>query len=62
MPRICYVTGKGTKSGQTRSHSMRAGKRQFKKNLVYRWIVLPDGTKMKVKISAKMYKRMRGFV
>jgi len=62
MPRICYITGKGTKSGQTRSHSMRAGKRTFKKNLVYRWVILPDGSKMKVKISSKMYKRMRWFI
>jgi len=62
MPRICYITGKWTASGQTRSHSMRSSKRQYKKNLIYRWVVLPDGTKMRLKISAKMYKKMRGFV
>jgi len=62
MPRICYITGQGTKSGQTRSHSMRAGKRTFKKNLVYRWVDLTDGTKMRIKVSTKMYKKLRGFV
>jgi ribosomal protein L28 len=41
---------------------MRAGKRTYKKNLIYRWVDFPDGTKMRVKISSKMYKKMRGFV
>ncbi|HKL44160.1 MAG TPA: 50S ribosomal protein L28 [Candidatus Absconditabacterales bacterium] len=62
MARICDFTGKGTKSGQNRSHSMRATKRTFKPNLVYKWITFEDGKKMKIKINAKLYKKMRGFV
>lgn len=62
MPRICYITGKWSSSWQTRSHSMRAGKRQYKKNLIYRYITLSDGSKMRVKISSKMYKKMKGFI
>ncbi|MBR2157869.1 50S ribosomal protein L28, partial [bacterium] len=33
MARVCYFTGKKTKSGNSRSHSMRATKRSFKPNL-----------------------------
>lgn len=55
------ITGKGTKSGNTRSHSMRANKRTFKKNLITKVITIA-GEKIKVKVSAKMYKRMRGFL
>ncbi len=62
MARVCDFTGKGTKSGQNRSHSMRATKRTFKPNLVYKWIEFEDGKKMKVKINAKLYKKMRWFV
>ncbi len=62
MARICDFTGKGTKSGQNRSHSMRATKRTFKPNLVYKWITFEDWKKMKIKINAKLYKKMRWFV
>ena len=62
MARVCDITGKGTKSGQNRSHSMRATKRTFKPNLVYKWVTFEDGKKMKVKIIAKLYKKMRWFV
>lgn len=62
MPRICYFTGKGTKSGNNRSHSMRATKRTFKPNIITKWVELEDGSKLKVKISAKAYKKMKGFI
>ncbi|HRX64092.1 MAG TPA: 50S ribosomal protein L28 [Candidatus Absconditabacterales bacterium] len=62
MARVCDFTGKGTKSGQNRSHSMRATKRTFKPNLVYKWVTFEDGRKIRVKINAKLYKKMRGFV
>ncbi|MCA9382710.1 50S ribosomal protein L28, partial [Candidatus Dojkabacteria bacterium] len=53
MPRICYATGVGTRSGNTRSHSMRANKRTFKPNLVTKKIKLEDGSTVRVKLSAK---------
>ncbi|MCK9467055.1 MAG: 50S ribosomal protein L28 [Candidatus Absconditabacterales bacterium] len=62
MARICDFTGKGTKSGNKRSHSMIASKRTFKPNLIYKWVVLDDGTKIRVKINSKLYKKMRGFI
>jgi len=62
MARVCDFTGKGTKSGQNRSHSMRATKRIYKPNLIYKWITLPDGTRIRIKINSKLYKKLRGFV
>ncbi len=54
-------TGKKTVAGATRSHSMRKGKRTFKPNLLKLKIDLGDGIKVPVRISAKAYKKMRGF-
>lgn len=62
MARICYFTGKGTRSGQNRSHSMRATKRTFRPNLLIKNVVLADGSTMKIKINSKLYKKMRGFI
>ena len=62
MARVCDFTGKWTKSGQNRSHSMRATKRTFKPNLIYKWVTFEDGSRMKVKINAKLYKKMRWFI
>lgn len=62
MARICYFTGRKTTSGQTRSHSMRAGKRQFKVNLINKWIKLEDGSQVKVKINSRLYKKFKGFI
>jgi len=62
MPRICYITGKGTKSGNTRSHSMRASKRTFKPNLIMKKIKLEDGTSATIKVSSKIYKKLKGFI
>lgn len=41
---------------------MIATKRTFKPNLINKKITLEDGSKMKVKISAKMYKKLKGFI
>jgi len=38
---------------------MVATKRRFKKNLIKKEIKLDDGTKAKVKISAKIYKKLK---
>jgi ribosomal protein L28 len=54
-------TGKKTSAGAKRSHSLRQTKRQFKVNLLKVKIDLGDGVKVPVKISAKAYKKMRGF-
>jgi len=62
MARVCVLTGKATKSGHNRSHSMRATKRTFVPNLITRWVELPTGEKMKVRVSAKAYKKLRGFI
>ena len=61
MSRVCMFTGKKTGAGAKRSHSMRQSKRQFKVNLLKVKIDLGDGIKVPVKISAKAYKKMRGF-
>ena len=62
MPRICDITGKWTTSGNNRSHSMRATRRTFKPNLVYKWVVMEDGRKVRVRIDSKLYKKMRWFI
>jgi hypothetical protein len=30
--------------------------------LIYKWVTFEDGQKMKIKINAKLYKKMRWFV
>ena len=62
MARVCDFTGKGTRSWNARSHSMRASKRSFKPNLIYRKVKLEDGTTMKIKVSSKIYKKLKGFI
>jgi large subunit ribosomal protein L28 len=62
MARICYFTGRKSRSGQTRSHSMRAWKRQFKVNLIDKWVRLEDWSKVKVKINSRLYKKFKGFM
>ena len=62
MARVCDFTGKGTKSWNTRSHSMRASKRTFKPNLIYKKVKMEDGTTVRVKISSKVYKKLKGFI
>ncbi len=62
MARICYYTGRKTQSWNTRSHSMRAHKRTFKVNLIERWITLEDGSRIKVKINSRLYKKFKGLI
>ncbi len=62
MARICDFTGKWTKSGNTRSHSMRSSKRTFKANLIYRKVKLEDGSSVRIKICSKVYKKLKGFI
>ena len=62
MPRICDFTGRGTKSGNMRSHSMRATKRTFKINLIEKKVKLEDGSQLKIRVSSKIYKKLKGFV
>jgi large subunit ribosomal protein L28 len=62
MPRICDFTGRGTRSGNMRSHSMRATKRTFKVNLINKKVKLEDGSQIKVKVSSKVYKKLKGFI
>lgn len=62
MARVCDFTWQWTRSWNTRSHSMRSAKRTFKPNLIYRKIQLDDGTTMKIKISSKIYKKLKGFI
>ena len=62
MARVCYFTGKKTKSGNSRSHSMRATKRSFKPNLINKWVRLEDGSSVKVKINSRLYKKFKWFL
>ncbi len=62
MARICYFSWKGTVSWNNRSHSMRATKRTFKTNLLNKKVKLEDGSSVKIKISSKVYKKMKWFI
>ena len=62
MARVCDFTWKGTRSGNNRSHSMAATKRKFKVNILNKKLDLWDGIKVKVKISARAYKRMKWMI
>lgn len=59
MARECQISGKKTVFGNNRSHSMRATSRAFKPNLITKKVDLGDGIKVKVKMSAKMYKKYK---
>ena len=61
MARVCYFTGKKTKSGNSRSHSMRATKRSFKPNLINKWGILEDGSKVRVKINSNYIRNSNDF-
>ncbi|MCR5411862.1 MAG: 50S ribosomal protein L28 [Patescibacteria group bacterium] len=62
MARVCYFTGRGTQTGNNRSHSMRATRRTFKVNLINKWVKLEDGSRVRVKINSKLYKKFKGFL
>lgn len=54
----CYVTGKGTLSGNRRSHALNATRRKWKSNLQTVRIRLEDGSTKKVKVSARALKNL----
>ena len=58
MARRSDLSGKGPRAGQRRSHSMHATKRWFKPNIIRKWIEL-DGIKVRIKMTAKEYKKLR---
>jgi large subunit ribosomal protein L28 len=58
MARRSDLSGKGPRAGQRRSHSMHATKRWFKPNIIRKWIDL-DGVKVRIKLTAKEYKKLR---
>lgn len=41
---------------------MRATKRTFKPNLIKKKVTFEDGTKSIIKISSKIYKKLKGFI
>ncbi|WP_047151599.1 50S ribosomal protein L28 [Aneurinibacillus tyrosinisolvens] len=55
MARVCYVTGKRAKSGNSRSHSNRANKRTWGVN-VQKVRILVDGKPKRVYVSTKALK------
>lgn len=58
MARVCMISGKKTKAGNNRSHSMRATKRTYKVNLIKKKMVI-DGFPITVKIAANYYKKYK---
>ncbi|MDC3412902.1 50S ribosomal protein L28 [Aquibacillus sp. 3ASR75-11] len=55
MGRKCVVTGRGTKTGNNRSHAMNANKRSWKAN-VQKVRILVDGKPKRVYVSARALK------
>ncbi|MDF2536671.1 MAG: ribosomal protein [Bacillales bacterium] len=55
MTRKCVITGKGTASGNNRSHAMNATKRTWKAN-VQKVRILVDGKPQRVYVSARALK------
>ncbi len=53
----CYVTGKTTGFGNSRSHALNANRRTWKANLQTVRIVDENGNVKKVKVSAKALKK-----
>lgn len=55
----CYVTGKKTMVGNTRSRALNANRRKWKANLQTVKIIDENGNVKKVKISARALKKMK---
>ncbi len=53
MSRKCQVTGKKPMTGHNVSHANNKTKRRFLPNIRTVRITLPDGTRKKIKVSAK---------
>ncbi|MFA5006052.1 MAG: 50S ribosomal protein L28 [Candidatus Izemoplasmatales bacterium] len=56
MPRVCVITGKSNMSGNQRSHSMIATRKQWKANLQKVRIVDENGNVKRVYVSARALK------
>jgi len=52
MARVCELSGRGTLSGNKRSHSMRASRRKWNVNL-HKATIVVNGQKVRVKASAR---------
>ena len=59
MSRKCMISGKGPMSGNNVSHANNKTKRKFLPNLRVVRITMPDGSKRKIKISAKELRTMK---
>jgi len=57
MPRICAKTGKKTSFGNTRSHSLRSTRRNWKVNLIKKRIFDPETGEFKTMRVAASYLR-----
>ncbi len=55
MAKECYITGRKSKSGNSRSHAMNASKRTWKPNL-QKIRILVDGKPKKVWVSTRALK------
>ncbi len=53
----CYITGKTTSFGNTRSHALNANRRTWKANLQTVRIIDENGNVKRVKISARALKK-----
>ncbi|WP_011264935.1 50S ribosomal protein L28 [[Mycoplasma] mobile] len=64
MARRDDLTNKGPMSGNKRSHALNATKRKFNLNLQKILVTLENGSKVKIKVSAKTAKTLKkqGFV
>ncbi len=57
MARVCELSGRGTISGNKRSHSMRATRRTWKVNLQRKTVVI-NGQKVRIRVSARALKAL----
>ncbi|AQS52946.1 50S ribosomal protein L28 [Jeotgalibaca dankookensis] len=55
MSKVCYVTGRKTRTGNTRSHALNHSKRTFKPNL-QKVRIMVDGAPKRVWVSARALK------
>ena len=58
MAKRSDLSGKWPRAWQKRSHSMHATKRWFKPNIIRKCVDL-DGVKVRIKMTAKEYKKLR---
>lgn len=59
MSKVCDITGKRPRSWNNRSHSMRKSKRWFRPNIFKKWLTMADGTKVRIKICSKVFKKLQ---